>query len=143
MHEWKDKVLSKKDKRMSLSDTAYMKDNLPEVFDPRRFGSVKAAQIAAYDFMKGRVQKDLKLRRVRQLWEGKATRVDGEEKDALREARIVQARKDYAALRCRIERLETIIAEADEDSSRQSLAGSGQPSCELGRRYRPGIGGGE
>lgn len=58
-------MLSKRDKSTSMSDTTFMQNNLPEVFPPRRYGSVKAAQIAAYDFMKGRVTKELKLRRVR------------------------------------------------------------------------------
>lgn len=106
-------MLSKGDKSKSMSDTTFMQNNLPEVFDPRRYGSVKAAQIAAYDFMKGRVKKQLKLRRIRQLWEGRATRVDGEEKDALREARIEEARNEYKALRRRLEILEAALAQDD------------------------------
>jgi hypothetical protein len=108
-------VLSKNDKSESMSDTVFMQNNLPEVFDPRRYGSVKAAQIAAYDFMKGRVKKQLKLRRIRQLWEGQAARVDGEEKDALREAKIEEARNEYQALRRRLESLETALAVVDPD----------------------------
>ncbi|MDR7032410.1 hypothetical protein [Mesorhizobium sp. BE184] len=104
-----------------MSDTTFMQNNLPEVFSPRRYGSVKAAQIAAYDFMKGRVNKDLKLRRIRQLWEGRATRVDGEEKDALRQAQIEEARNEYEALRSRLARLETFLAVADQAASGASL----------------------
>ncbi|WP_292210584.1 hypothetical protein [Mesorhizobium sp.] len=115
MAEGPDKVLSKNDKSESMSDTVFMQNNLPEVFDPRRYGSVKAAQIAAYDFMKGRVQKKLKLRRIRQLWEGRASRVDGEEKDALRQAKIEEARNEYKALRSRLASLEAALAAADED----------------------------
>ena len=108
-------MLSKDDKSKSMSDTVFMQDNLPEVFDPRRYGSVKAAQIAAYDFMKGRVQKNLKLRRIRQLWEGRASRVDGEEKDALRQAKIEEARNEYQALRSRLASLEAALAAVDQD----------------------------
>lgn len=114
MAEGPDKVLSKNDKSESMSDTVFMQNNLPEVFDPRRYGSVKAAQIAAYDFMKGRVHKQLKLRRIRQLWEGKASRVDGEEKDALRLAQIEEARNEYKELRRRLHSLEQTLALADE-----------------------------
>jgi BMFP domain-containing protein YqiC len=113
--EGSDKVLSKDDKSKAMSDTVFMQDNLPEVFDPRRYGSVKAAQIAAYDFMKGRVNKKLKLRRIRQLWEGRASRVDGEEKDALRQAKIEEARNEYKALRSRLASLEAALAAVDPD----------------------------
>jgi BMFP domain-containing protein YqiC len=115
MAEGTDKVLSKDDKSKSMSDTTFMQHNLPEVFDPRRYGSVKAAQIAAYDFMKDRVNKKLKLRRVRQLWEGRASRVDGEEKDALRQAKIEEARNEYKALRCRLASLEAALTAVDPD----------------------------
>ncbi len=108
-------MLSKNDKSTPMSDTTFMQNNLPEVFDPRRYGSVKAAQYAAYDFMKGRVNKKLKLRRIRQPWEGKAARVDGEEKDALREAKIEEARNEYKTLRIRLARLEAVLAQTDED----------------------------
>jgi len=130
-------VLSKDDKSTSMSDTAFMQNNLPEVFDPRRYGSVKAAQIAAYDFMKGRVSKELKLRRIRQLWEGKASRVDGEEKDALRHAQIEEARNEYKALCRRLEHLETFLAVADQARTGLALDESRRPQSELGRRYRP------
>ena len=119
-----------------MSDTTFMRETLPQVFDPRRYGSVKAAQIAAYDFMKGRVSKELKLRRIRQLWEGQATRVDGEEKDALRAARIAEARKEYAALRRRLERLETILAATDEGTTGEAVDARRGLAPELGRRYR-------
>lgn len=112
-------MLSKSDKSASMNDTTFMQDNLPEVFSPRRYGSVKAAQIAAYDFMKGRVNKELKLRRIRQLWEGKASRVDGEEKDALREAQIEEARNEHKTLRRRLAEIETLLAVAD-----QAIAGA-------------------
>lgn len=140
MTEGRDKVLSNDDKSTSMSDTAFMQNNLPEVFSPRRYGSVKAAQIAAYDFMKGRVSKDLKLRRIRQLWEGKASRVDGEEKDALRQAQIEEARNEYKALRNRLDRLETFLAVADQTTvgaplvegreTARGLVGSDSPRIE-------------
>jgi BMFP domain-containing protein YqiC len=139
--EGTDKVLSKDDKSKSMSDTTFMQDNLPEVFDPRRYGSVKAAQIAAYDFMKGRVQKKLKLRRIRQLWEGKASRVDGEEKDALRQAKIEEARNEYKALRSRLASLEAALAAVDEDfhgpqmdAYRASATGLGRSDCPRNHR---------
>src|SRR5690606_34175663 len=84
-----------------------------EVYDPARFGSVKAAQIAAWHFLRKRVQKDLTLRRIRSLWEGTARRVDGEEKDALRAAQIEEARNEYQALRGRLASLEANLAVVD------------------------------
>lgn len=132
-------MLSKSDKSKSMSDTVFMQDNLPEVFDPRRYGSVKAAQIAAYDFMKGRVQKKLKLRRIRQLWEGKASRVDGEEKDALRQAKIEEARNEYKSLRSRLEQLEALLAVADPAVLGIALDSGGQSPRGLGGSHRPRI----
>lgn len=133
-------MLSKDDKSKSMNDTVFMQDNLPEVFDPRRYGSVKAAQIAAYDFMKGRVQKNLKLRRIRQLWEGRASRVDGEEKDALRQAKIEEARNEYKALRSRLASLEAALAAVDQDfygpqmdAYRSAASGVGQGDCPRNR----------
>jgi hypothetical protein len=131
-------VLSKNDKSESMSDTVFMQNNLPEVFDPRRYGSVKAAQIAAYDFMKGRVKKQLKLRRIRQLWEGQAARVDGEEKDALREAKIEEARNEYQALRRRLESLETALAVVDPDFFGPQMDAYRGPESGLGRSHRSG-----
>lgn len=136
MTEGNDKVLSKRDKSKSMSDTTFMQDNLPEVFDPRRYGSVKAAQIAAYDFMKGRVNKTLKLRRIRQLWEGRASRVDAEEKDALIEAQIEEARNEYQAVRSRLAHLEAVLAVADQTSAGTSLDGRRWTARGLDRRNR-------
>lgn len=119
-----------------MSDTTFMQDNLPEVFDPRRYGSVKAAQIAAYDFMKGRVNKTLKLRRIRQLWEGRASRVDAEEKDALIEAQIEEARNEYQAVRSRLAHLEAVLAVADQTSAGTSLDGRRWTARGLDRRNR-------
>lgn len=101
-----------------MSDTAYMSENLPLVFNPKRYGSVKAAQIAAYDFIRPRVNKHLKLRRVRQLWEGKATRVDGEEKDALPQAEVEEARNEQRELRARLHRLDALLARVDTTANR-------------------------
>lgn len=136
--EGPDKVLSNDDKSKSMSDTVFMQHNLPEVFDPRRYGSVKAAQIAAYDFMKGRVSKNLKLRRVRQLWEGRASRVDGEEKDALRQAKIEEARNEYKALRGRLASLEAVLASVDPDFARPALDAHRTSQAGLGGSDRPG-----
>jgi BMFP domain-containing protein YqiC len=133
-------VLSKNDKSKSMSDTIFMQDNLPEVFDPRRYGSVKAAQIAAYDFMKRRVNKDLKLRRIRQLWEGKAARVDGEEKDALREAKIEEARNEYKALRGRLASLEAALAQTDPDFFGPEMDAYREQASGLGRSNYTRIG---
>lgn len=123
-----------------MSDTTFMQNNLPEVFDPRRYGSVKAAQIAAYDFMKGRVNKNLKLRRIRQLWEGKTNRVDAEEKDALIEAQIEEARNEYQALRHRLAHLEALLAVAGQEDVGETLDGRRWTPRGLDRRSRPGTG---
>ncbi len=129
-------MLSKNDKSKSMSDTLYMKENLPLVWSVERFWSVKAAQYAAYVFMKPRVVKDLKLRRIRQLWEGKAGRVDGEEKDAVRLAQIEEAKHERAALRARLDRLDGLLAAVDEEFHGPTIAILREQASRQGRASR-------
>jgi hypothetical protein len=69
-------VLSKNDKSVPMSDTTFAQVTIKEAFPDARHGSVKAAQIAAYRFIRERVEKELTLRRVRSIWEGKAKRIE-------------------------------------------------------------------
>lgn len=134
----RNKVLSKSDEHSAMSDTTFAQYAIKEAFPPVRHGSVKAAQSAAYSFLRKRVMKELTIRRIRSIWEGKARRIDGEEKDALRLAQIEEARNEYVALRSRLASLTSALAVADpaffgpEVDAYRELAGG------LGRSHRAG-----
>jgi predicted nuclease with TOPRIM domain len=104
-----------------MSDTAFVQNTLKEVYTVERFGSVKAAQIEAYKFLRERVSGQITLRRVRSFFEGKARIVRGEEKDAVRAAQIEEARNERAKLRARLDRLDALIAEVDQEFARSKV----------------------
>lgn len=114
-------MVSKKDKNMSMCDTAEAQQLIRKAFSERRYGSVKAAHNAAYDFLRPIAEmfgRDLKFRRVRQLWEGKARIVSGWEKDALRRAKIEEARRAQKELRRQLAELDEELALLDTGISR-------------------------
>lgn len=106
---------SKSDQMQSVSDPEFMQSTLKEVYSIKRFGSVKAAQYEAWTFLRERVRKELKLRRVRHFFEGTAKRIDGEEKDAVRMAQIEEARNERTLLRSRLDSLDALLASVDEE----------------------------
>jgi hypothetical protein len=116
-----DKVLSKSDKSSAMSDMCLSENDktfarkaLHEAFPKERHGSVFAAQCEAYSFLlRQRLEKKITMRRVRALWEGKAQRIDGEEKDALRRAKIEEAKRERNALRQRLSDLDQELAFLD------------------------------
>lgn len=115
-------MLSKRDKRMSMSDTVFAKDVIQEAFPKIRYGSVIAAQCEAYNFLRKRVTKHITMRRIRSIWEGKARRIDNEEAVALRRAKIEEARREQIELRIRLSQLDAALAEMDAE-----LAGGARP----------------
>lgn len=112
-------MLSEYDKRRAMSDTIYARDLIREAFPRERHGSVIAAQCAAYSAIRKAVAKEITLRRIRSIWEGKARRIDNEEAVALRRAKIEEARREQIELRQRLSRLDAELASLDA-----SLAGS-------------------
>lgn len=122
-------MLSSEDNKVSISDTDFVQNTLRDVYTVERFGSVKAAQIAAYDFLRKRVRgRTLTLRRVRTFFEGKAKAVRGEEKDAVRAAQIEEARNERNALRARLDRLDGLLAEMDAELFSPALAAVSEQS---------------
>lgn len=120
--ERRDKVLSKHDKGSSMSDTTFAMSTIQEAFPKRRFGSVYAAQHEAFKFLRKNVSKEMTMRRIRSLWEGKARRVDGEEKDALRWAKIEEAKREQTELRTRLAAIDAALAAIDQTEDRKALA---------------------
>lgn len=101
-----------------LSDVALAQNMLHEAFPRERYGKWDAALFAAYRFLKPRVERRIEreytMRRVRSLHEGTARRVDGAEFEALKEAQIKEARREYLEIKDRLACLEASLAVADE-----------------------------
>lgn len=110
-----------------MSDITFAQQTIREAFPRERHGSVFAAQLEAYNFLKRHVAKPITLRRVRSLWEGAAKRLDGEEKDALRRAKIEEARREQERLRQRLSELDETLALLDAAMAREAGAGSFAP----------------
>lgn len=130
-------MLSKKDKSESMSDTVFVRDTLREVYSIERFGSIKAAQTEAFDFLRKKIrEKPLKMRRVRAFFEGQAKVIRGEEKDAVRAAQIEEARREYQSIKAKLARMEAALAVADAeffgpqmDAYRSATTPLGQLDC--------------
>lgn len=93
-----------------------------EAFPEARYGSVKSAQYEAFRFLCRRVSKEMTMRRVRSIWEGAARRIDGEEKDALREAKIEEARREQRDIRQRLTKIDAFLASVDAGRDSTSSA---------------------
>lgn len=124
---------SKQDQMQSVSDPVFVQNTLRSVYTIKRFGSVKAAQYEAWTFLRERVRKELKLRRVRHFFEGTAKRIDGEEKDAVRMAQIEEARNERTSLRARLDSLDALLAAVDEEFHGPTLAALRDQSRAAGR----------
>lgn len=99
---------------LSENDTDFARRVLRESFPVKRFGSVFSAQCEAFSFLsRQRLAKTVTMRRVRAMWEGKAHRIDGEEKDALRRAAIEEAQRERTDLRNRLSELDEALALLD------------------------------
>lgn len=98
-----------------MSDTVYARDLIREAFPRERHGSVIAAQCAAYTAIRKAVSKEITLRRIRSIWEGRARRIDNEEAVALRRAKIEEARREQIELRIRLSQLDAALAQMDAD----------------------------
>lgn len=85
-------------------------------------GSVQLMIKEAYRYMSPRLDKPLTYRRVETIWHGTARRIDGEEKDVLRQAVREEHIREQAELRARLAVLDAQLASVDEEVSRRSLA---------------------
>ncbi|WP_338076702.1 hypothetical protein [Brucella ciceri] len=107
-------MLSKKDKFMRTCDTIEARNIIHEAFPTRRTGSVKASIYEAYRVLSPMLIKDFTPRRVRSIWEGTARRIDGEELDALRKAKIKEAQREREEIRERLATLDAALAVLDQ-----------------------------
>lgn len=118
--------LSFKDKNMSdASDSVIARSLMREAFPANRYGKVEAALYAAWRFLKPHVEPRIKrpftLRRVRSLHEGKASRIDGAELDALNMAKTEEVRREYHDLKIRLEELAAVLSVDDQKGARPAV----------------------
>jgi hypothetical protein len=123
MNERTDKVLEIDPKSLSggdkkMSDVAFAQNLFREAFPASRYGKASAAILAAYRFLKPRVEprieREFTLRRARSLHEGSVRRVDGAELEALKQAQIEEHKREQRELRDRLLRLDAALAVVDE-----------------------------
>lgn len=125
------KGLSKSDKEGSsrkkgMTASCEAQNLLRDAFPVRRYGKVEAAFYEAHKFISRRVRKDFTMRRVRAIWEGKARRIDSEEMDALRLAKIEETRREQKELRARLAALDEMLANVDAALAGASVAREGE-----------------
>lgn len=118
------KSLSKQDKDLSkqgqvMRDVVLAQSLFHEAFPSRRYGKVESILYEAVRFLKPRVEpridREFTARRARAIKEGRARIVHGAELDALREAKIEEARRERDELRQRLSSLDAALAMADEE----------------------------
>lgn len=116
------KDLSKGDKGKKMSDVLETHALFIQAFPERRYPSVKDMLCAAVLDMNRRVSKKFTYRRARTIWEKTARRIDGEEKDALRQAIIEENRREQKELRARLAALDEELAAFDQELPGSALA---------------------
>ncbi|MCH4542946.1 hypothetical protein [Ochrobactrum sp. A-1] len=115
-------MLSFKDKNMLQCDTVEAQRMMRDAFPTRRTGSVKASIYQAYRALKPLLIKDFTPRRARSIWEGAARRIDGEEMNALRQLKIMEARREREEVSERLAQLDAALALLDQATASGSLA---------------------
>lgn len=116
------KNLSKGDKGRKMNDVLETHALFIQAFPERRYQSVKDMLCAAVIDMNRRVSKQFTYRRARTIWEKTARRIDGEEKDALRQAIIEEDRREQKELRARLAALDERLASIDQELPGGALA---------------------
>lgn len=126
--------LSNRDKgKGKMSDVAETNFLFQQAFPLRRYGSVKEMINASVRFVAPRVHKEFTHRRARSIWEGTARRIDGEEKDAIRQAVIEEHKREHKELRARLDSLSQMLAVSDEEFHRETLGALRSEADRLGR----------
>jgi hypothetical protein len=93
-----------------MSTVFEARDIFIQAFPPRRYGKLDNVFYQAVRFISPRVHKEFTVRRARSIYEGTARRIDSEEMDALRAARIEELKREYTETRARLEILDRKIA---------------------------------
>jgi hypothetical protein len=131
----KAKSLSKKDKG-KMNDVLETHELFTQAFPERRFGSIKEMLNEAVKFIAPKVEKEFTHRRARAIWEKKARRIDGEEKDALRLAVIEEDRREQRELRARLAALDERLSTVDQEFHSPALAAYREAARRSGPQVR-------
>lgn len=78
-------------------------------------GSVQRVIQEAYRFLSPKLDKTLTYRRVETIWQGKARRIDGEEKDLLRQAVREEHEREIREIRARLAYLAERLSVGDQE----------------------------
>ena len=129
-----------------MSDVAFAQSLFRDAFPKARYGKVDALVYAAYRYLKPRVEPRLDrpftLRRCETLFRGKVRRVDGAEQDALKQAKLEEARREYRELKDRLASMEAALAVADEEFHGPQMDAYRRSAAPVGSLDRTGTGGG-
>lgn len=93
-----------------MSTTVQAQTIFRQAFPASRYGKLDNAFYAAVRFIAPRVDKEFTVRRARSIHEGTARRIDSDEMDALRAARVEELRREYTETKARLEILDRKIA---------------------------------
>lgn len=113
-------------RKASMSDVMMAQELIREAFPKARYGSYQRAVHAAYRFIAPRVSKEFTERRARAIWDGEARRIDMEEADALRAAKIEEMKHEQITLRARLDQIDQALAGWRADVGR-GTAPEGRP----------------
>lgn len=104
------------------SDVAEAQALFKQAWPETKFGfSVKVMITEAFRYMSPRLEKKLTYRRVETIWQGTARRIDGEEKDVLRQAVKEEHAREIRELRARLAYLDERLAASDEEFHQPTL----------------------
>lgn len=115
-----------------MNDVLEAQQLFSEAFPRWRYSSVKDMVNAAYRSISPKVTKEFTYRRVETIWQGKARRIDGEEKDALRLAVIEEHRREQQEIRARMATLDARLADIDKAFHVETLAAVGGQKARKG-----------
>lgn len=113
------KSVSNKDKRTgvrikAMNAVVEAQSLFRQAFPAKRYGKVESAFYEAVRFISPRVEKEFTIRRARSIHEGTAKRIDSEEMDALRAAKVEELRREYRETRSRLQELGSALSALDE-----------------------------
>lgn len=117
---------AKRIKARVMSQVAKAQNEMRLAFPTERYGKLENVYYHAVRFIAPRVEKHFTLRRARSIWEGTARRIDTDEMDAIRLAKIEETRREQRDLRARLAALDEMLANVDAALAGAAVAGKGE-----------------
>lgn len=93
-----------------MSTVCEARNEFLQAFPRHRYGKLDSLFYHAVRVIAPKVNKQFTVRRARSIYEGTARRIDSDEMDALRAARIEELKREHRETRARIEILDRKIA---------------------------------